>query len=247
MDWSSVFLSGILGGIGGGLCALLIELIPGLRGTKAPRYAGVIGAVLGLSLTPMVRPALARYMGTGAVPKMSASESAEFEAALKARGIKSGPEAKAFGAQMAAVGLPLLDDDRLIRRRQLLTRMLSPDDDRKCAALIRGDLSALSSGLDRLTSAEREAWGELSKEAALRGIRQGSASAHPSDSGLETMVKIYVAGSTADDQRRFGAIAMHLEAATDAEVCWFGRFLGTRADQGRRDAVASVERALVTQ
>lgn len=61
------------------------------------------------------------------------------------------------------------------------------------------------------------------------------------------MIKAYVAGSPPEDQRLFGTIAQHLESASDAEVCWFGKFLGARAAQGRREAVASVERVLVMQ
>jgi len=249
MNWSSVLTSGILGGIGAGLFSLLAELIPGLRGTKARSYAAVIGAVLGVGLEPMVRPLVARYTGNpmlAVLPKMTPSEVAEFEAALKAQGITSGPAAQAFGAKMAAAGLLLLDDDQLVSRRQLLARMMSPDDDRACAALVRGDISALSAGIERLTPPERLAWGELSKEAALRAIRNTPPPSRAGDRNLEAMVKVYVAGSSPEDQRRFGAIALHPETASDAEVCWFGRFLGTRAARGRREAVASVERALVT-
>jgi hypothetical protein len=249
MNWSSVLLSGILGGICGGVAALLAQFIPGVRGTKAARYAAVVGAVVGVGVEPLVAPLVARYTGSTAalavIPKMTPSEVAEFEAALKAQGIKSGPAAQAFGAKMAATGLVLLDDEQLVSRRQLLARMLSPDDDRACAALVRGDVSALSAGIERLTPPERTTWGELSKEAALRAIRNTPPPSRASSKSLESMVKVYVAGSTADDQRRFGAIALHPETASDAEMCWFGRFLGTRAAVGRREVVASVERALV--
>ena len=252
MNWSSVALSAILGGIGGGLTALLVEFIPGLRGRNdLKRGAALIGAILaGTVGVPLLRPALERYTGSTvssmAMPKMTPSEVAEFEAALKAQGIKSGPAAQAFGARMAASGLLLLDDEQLVSRRQLIARMLSPDDERACAALVRGDISALSKGIDRLTPPEQAAWGELSKEAALRAIRNTPPPSRTGGKSLEAMVKVYVAGSTPEDQRRFGAIALHPETANDAEICWFGRFLGTRASQGRREAVASVERALVT-
>lgn len=51
MNGSSVLVSAILGAVGGGLTALLIALVPGLRGRKELRgVAGALGAILAVTM-----------------------------------------------------------------------------------------------------------------------------------------------------------------------------------------------------
>lgn len=246
----SVILGAVAGVIGALLSRLLLALVPGWRDRDdLKRYFPIVGVVLMVGLVNANREAILGRIGVGSRVMragLAVMSDPEIQAALKAEHISGNAEAQAWARRMASEGLRLLDDDRLIRRRTLLTRMLDSNDAHACAALTRGDGTQLANGLARLPPAEQDGWVELSLESMRRAIRKERPQRTPTPGEIRTLLVAYLASSRSEDRIRFEKVLSTAETASDEDLCWMFRYAGQRVDQADARVVASFERLMVS-
>jgi hypothetical protein len=141
-----------------------------------------------------------------------------------------------------------LEDDVLIRRSAIMSRILELADAKTCAAITMGQpTQGLEPVLRHLSREDIEQWFDLTFQAMTAELRQSPDPPANSDAAIERLARRLLADLSLEDRRPVASLLAASPNLSVEDTCRGGRLLFARLGELPRRAHAALARALVTQ
>ena len=127
-----------------------------------------------------------------------------------------------MGAELAASGVRRLDAPTLVTRARLITIILKNVDEKSCAAIVRGSLTATRTALEQLEPSILDAWMEVSFRAVTAELRNVPPR-KLMDSEVQHAYQQFSSLLTEQELQRFRALPNDESKYSTADTCWTTR------------------------
>jgi hypothetical protein len=250
---AAAILGALAGGIGGLIGALIDKFLRAGRPTRNQKwnFAAVLAVVaaIGATNSPVPRERLARLISPPTPVERFGEELIAIPQLKERLHGKSAAEAQMITQQLSAAGLSKLDDQKLIERVHLVSRLLTTADERLCAAFATGKIapSELMDLLGKLPKEDMAHWFGIVRAAveaevgAVPVTPRAALTQQEIGDAMTELVKELPGDDGAQLLGRIGSLATLEPAAACATV----RSLYTLVEKTQGPQTASVARALV--
>lgn len=162
---------------------------------------------------------------------------------------KPSAEIRATLQQLAAAGLPKLDDDSMLLRAQIFARLLAQADTPLCAGLTAGTASGedLMQLLAKLPPEERKGWFKTTRTAIEIEVSSPARAAGPAPAAEQVGMALYqlTEGLPREEGYRLLNNLGDVKKLAPAEACWTGRRLYDLINQAAPPLRSLLVRAMV--
>jgi hypothetical protein len=253
---ANIVAGALIGAVGGALGGLLGAAFDNLRGRGNPasprkhNSGAIVGVVIGMAVLNAtgLRDQVARVIDPPSPIEAFGQEMVSIPGVkARIRG-KSPQEIQAITQGLSAAGMLKLDDAGLVKRAQLVSKMLTNIDDATCAKFAAGSFTGddFVRMMGALPMDEQTAWFKLIRAAVEAEIGGAPEVLSHSPEQIASALSSIGSGLPEEEQSRFNNNLAALSSAPPAEACWTIRTLYSLVSGSSGGTQATVARALIT-